>query len=46
MKYLFLFKFIVYSICSFYSQNNIYSINFEFSESNDFITLKALPAKF
>ena len=45
-RYLFLFKFILYWTCSIYVQNNINSIYFEYPESNDFTTLKTLPAKF
>ena len=46
MKYIFLFKFIIYWTCSIYAQNNINSIYFEYPESNDFKIQKVLPSKF
>ena len=46
MKYIFLFKFIIYWTCSIYAQKNINSIYFEYPESNDFTTQKVLPSKF
>ena len=46
MKYIFLFKFIIYWACSIYAQKNINSIYFEYPESNDFTTQKVLPSKF
>ena len=46
MKYIFLFKFIIYCTFSIYAQKNINSIYFEHPESNDFTTQKVLPSKF